>query len=198
MAENKYGKYFITETPPNPLHPQTRDKESEFPWQNTLYISGELEGKVKDAPYLETNIVLRPASEDAEGGGRPHYHNFDEYLLFLGMDPDDPFELGGEVEFWLEDEKHIITKTCAMFVPRGVYHCPFYIRRVDRPFMFITTGNTSKYAHMKFSDDPKYANYRYLDEIAEFTLGGEKYQITKTHAEYLRWRSEKDREIITE
>jgi hypothetical protein len=32
-------------------------------------------------------------------------------------DPEVPFDLDGEVEFWLEDEKRIITKTSAMFVP---------------------------------------------------------------------------------
>ena len=193
MAKRKYDKFFITETSPNPLHPQTRNRVSNFPWQNTLYINEELQ-KVKGVLYLETNIVLRPIGGGEEEGSKPHYHPFDEYLMFLGMDPDDPFELGGEVEFWIEEEKHIITRTCALFVPKGIYHCPFYIRKVKRPFMFITTGNTSKYAHMAFSDHPKYAKYMFLDEIAEFTVGGKKHKITKTYADYLRWLNENMRE----
>lgn len=197
MAETKYGKYFIAETQPNPLHPQTRNKVSDFPWTNTLYINDELQGKVKGACYLETNLVVRPTTGGPEGGGRPHNHDWDEYLIFLGTDPEDPFDLGGEVEFWMGDEKHIITKTTAMFVPRGVYHCPFYIRRVDRPFVFLTTGNTLKYRHFSFSDDPKYAKYMYLDEVAEFSLGGVEYQITKTYADYLRWLSEKSQENLS-
>jgi hypothetical protein len=193
MAKSKYSKFFITETSPNPLHPQTRNKVSNFPWMNTLYINEELQ-KVKGVLYLETNIVLRPIAGGEEEGSKPHYHPFDEYLMFLGMDPDDPFKLGGEVEFWIEEEKHIITRTCAIFVPKGIYHCPFYIRKVDRPFMFITTGNTSKYAHMAFSDDPKYSKYMFLDEIAEFTVGGKKHKITRTYADYLRWLNDKTRE----
>jgi hypothetical protein len=196
MAVSKYGKYFITETPPNPLHPQNRNKVSDLPWMNTLWINEELQGKVKGALYMETNLVLRTQTGGLESGGKPQSHDWDEYLVFLGTNPEDPFDLGGEVEFWMEGEKHIITKTCAIFVPRGVYHCPFYIRRVDRPFVFITTGNTVKYSHQSFSDDPKYAKYDYFDEIAEFSLGGEKYQITKTYADYLRWRSEKNRENL--
>lgn len=196
MAEFKYGKYYITETPPNPLHPQNRNKVSDLPWMNTLWINEELQGKVKGALYMETNLVLRTQTGGLESGGKPQNHDWDEYLVFLGTDPEDPTDLGGEVEFWMEDEKHIITKTCAIFVPRGVYHCPLYIRRVDRPFVFITTGNTVKYSHQSFSDDPKYAKYDYFDEIAEFSLGGEKYQITKTYADYLRWQSEKNRENL--
>jgi hypothetical protein len=193
MAKSKFGKFFITETSPNPLHPQTRNRISNFPWQNTLYINEELQ-KIKGVLYLETNIVLRPTAAGEEEGSKPHYHPFDEYLMFLGMDPVDPSNLGGEVEFWIEEEKHIITKTCAIFVPKGIYHCPFYIRKVNRPFMFITTGNTSKYAHMAFSDDPKYAKYMFLDEIAEFTVGRKKYKITRTYADYLRWLNDKTRE----
>ena len=193
MARRRYDKFFITETSPNPLHPQTRNRVSNFPWQNTLYINEELQ-KVKGVLYLETNIVLRPNAGGEEEGSKPHCHPFDEYLMFLGMDPDDPSELGGAVEFWIEEEKHLITKTCAIFVPKGIFHCPFYIRKVGRPFMFITTGNTSKYAHMAFSDDPKYASYMFLDEIAEFTVGGKKHRITKTYADYLHWLSGNTRE----
>lgn len=32
MAESKYGKYYITETPPNPRHPQSRIKGNPMPW----------------------------------------------------------------------------------------------------------------------------------------------------------------------
>jgi hypothetical protein len=197
MAKSKYDKFFITETPPNPLHPQNRNIVSEFPWVNTLWINEELQGKLKGAFYMETNMVLRAQEGGPESGGRPQNHDWDEYLIFLGTDPEDPFDLGGEVEFWVEDEKHVITKTCAIFIPRGVYHTPFYMRKVNRPFMFITTGNTLKYSHFSFSDDPRYADYGALDEITEFTLGGKKHKMTRTYADYLAWRAKQDRENIS-
>ena len=75
----------------------------------------------------------------------PHSHDFDEYLLFLGTDPDDHFDLHGEVEMWVGDEKRMLTQSCAVFVPAGVAHCPLVVHRVDRPFMFITTGNGAAY-----------------------------------------------------
>jgi hypothetical protein len=196
MAASKYEKYYITETPPNPLHPQNRNIVSNIPWVNTMWVNEELQGKVKGAPYLETNLVVRAHTGGPESGGRPHNHDWDEYIMFIGTSPEDPWDLGGEVEFWLEDEKHIINKTCALFVPRGVYHCPFYIRKVDRPFVLITTGGALKYSHMSYSGDPKYAKYSSYDEIAELSMGGKKYQLTQSYAEYLRWKAEKDRENL--
>jgi len=138
MAESKYGKYIITETPPNPKHPQSRNIVSDVPWCDSLYVDKELDGKVPGAYYLETCMVLRTGSRDELMVS--HAHDFDEYLLFLGMNPEDQFDLGGEVELWLGDEKHMITRTCAVFAPAGLPHCPLVVHKVDRPFMFITTG----------------------------------------------------------
>ena len=147
MAETKYGKYFIMETPPNPRHPQTRKKGNNMPWENTLYINEELNGTLKNAYYLETNMVVRTTDSDAGPVGKPHAHPHDEYLIFLGTDPEDQFDLGGEVEFWLGGEKHTFDKSCAIFIPGDVEHNPLYIHRVDLPFMFISTSNTLGYTH---------------------------------------------------
>lgn len=192
----KYEKYIIQNTPPNPSHPQNRNKVSNLPWMNTLWINNELQGKVKGAYYTETNLVLRPTSKEREGGSRPHNHDWDEYLLFIGTDPEDPFELGGEVDFWIEDEKYVINKTSAVFIPRGIYHCPIIVRKLTYPFVYVTTGNTLKYSNLSFSDNPRFVKNPFFDEIAEVSLGGEKYHITKTYADYLRWQNEKYRESV--
>ena len=144
MSESKYGKYFITETPPNPRHPETREKGNKTPLENTLFISNGLDGLIPGIPYLETSMVVRTVKGETPDT-RSHVHNFDEYLMFLGTNPEDLFDLGGEVEFWVGGEKHIITKTCAVFVPAGISHCPLYFNRLDRPFIFITSSNESKY-----------------------------------------------------
>lgn len=139
MERNKYDKYFITETPRHPEHPQSRDINSDIPWCDSLYIDKELDGTVKGAFYLETCMVLRTGA--LKSLTESHSHSFDEYLVFLGTNPEDQFDLGGEVELWLGDEKHIITRTCAVFAPAGMPHCPLVVHRVDRPFIFFTTGN---------------------------------------------------------
>jgi len=151
MTESKYGRYYITETPPNPRHPQSRIKDNPMPWENTLYINDELNGTIRGAFYLETNMVLRTSTGDV--GSKSHSHPHAEYLIFLGTDPEDLFDLGGEVEFWVGGEKHIITKSCAVFIPGEVEHCPLYFHRVDRPFMFISTSNSLGYRHVGDNKD---------------------------------------------
>ena len=164
MPESKYDINYITETPRNPIHPQARDAVSDMPVINTLWVNDELQGKLKGAFYLETSLVVRATEGPPEMGGKPHKHDWDEYLVFLGTDPKDPFDLGGEIEFWVGGEKHLITKSCAVFCPRGVYHCPLYTRRVDRPFICFSVGNTTRYRHAKYSDDPKWDGYMQIDD----------------------------------
>ena len=88
-------------------------------------------GRSPGAYYLETCMMLRTGSTpDLQ---EPHSHDFDEYLVFLGTDPDDHFDLGGEVELWVGDEKRLLTRSCAVFVPAGVPHCPL-----------VSTGSTGR------------------------------------------------------
>jgi hypothetical protein len=46
-----------------------------------------------------------------------HTYDFDEIIAFIGTNPDGIHNLGGEVELWLAGEKHLITKSCLVFVP---------------------------------------------------------------------------------
>lgn len=92
---------------------------------------------------------------------KPHNHDFDEYLVFLGTNPKDASDLGGELEIWLGDEeKHIINKSSAVFIPRGLYHTPIYFKRVDTPIVMIRTGNTLKYENLSYSQDTKWADLK--------------------------------------
>ena len=66
-------------------------------------------------------------------------------LGFFGSDFDAPYDLGGEIEFWLEDEKFLLTKSCLIFVPKGMYHCPLVIREVRRPIFHFSSGPGGAY-----------------------------------------------------
>ena len=62
-----------------------------------------------------------------------HTHDCDETLGFAGSNMANVDELGGEIELWLEDEQLIITRSCLVFIPKGMKHCPMFVRRVERP-----------------------------------------------------------------
>jgi len=79
----------------------------------------------------------------ASGSGSTH--DFDEILGFCGTNFDDPTDLCGEIELWLGDEPQILTKSCIVFIPRGLVHCPLRIKRVDRPIFHFGTGTSGMY-----------------------------------------------------
>ena len=76
---------------------------------------------------------------------QPHAHPFPELLSFFGLDMDHPERLNAEVEFWMEDEKYTLNKSCMIYVPKGMKHCPLIIHRVDRPIFHFTTGPGKDY-----------------------------------------------------
>lgn len=89
--------------------------------------------------------------DTAVGNGEdfvPHKHDYEEIFLFLGTDPQNTADLGGEVEFWLgegeELERVVFNTSSAVYVPPGVAHFPQYFRNVKRPVMTMvimpTTG----------------------------------------------------------
>ena len=68
----------------------------------------------------------------------PHIHDhshddYDEIVLHIGMDPDNPEELGAKIEFVVGGETLVIDKTSALFIPRGVDHGPLTWKSVEKP-----------------------------------------------------------------
>jgi hypothetical protein len=68
-----------------------------------------------------------------------HVHDYDQIILFMGTDTDNIGELGAEVELSLgeEGEKHMITTSTAVSVPRGLPHFPATINRMDQRFIYM-------------------------------------------------------------
>jgi mannose-6-phosphate isomerase-like protein (cupin superfamily) len=135
MSESKYAKFIITE----PMAEEHGYEEKDGPdvMAAMAYLDG---GVVKDAFYVETHWFMKPTKYSPE----KHTHDFDETLGFFGGDPNDPIDLNGEVELWIEDERHMLTKSCLVYIPAGVNHCPMHIRRADRPIFHFSTGMTGK------------------------------------------------------
>jgi hypothetical protein len=67
-----------------------------------------------------------------------HSHPYPEILGFYGSDPENPFDLGGEVELYIDDEAHIITKSTMVFIPPNTLHCPITVLKVDRPIFHFS------------------------------------------------------------
>jgi hypothetical protein len=139
MSETKYGKYIITE-----LKPKTK-----APWApvfkpeeliSILFLDSSV---VKGAFYVESAWMLPPFANETHG--EAHKHNFDEVLAFIGSNPENPHDLYAEAEVPLGDEVHTVTKSCLIFVPKGIQHGPINFKRIDRPIFHFSCGTSKKY-----------------------------------------------------
>jgi len=128
MAATAYGNYILTK-------PRIKPMVKEPAFRATFGLNEDLMAGIRK---FDTNfnfvVVLTPHVL----ADPPHKHGCDEILFFIGMDPENPTDLGGEVEIALGDdwEKNIITTSAVICLPPGVNHCPMYVRKVTRPFYF--------------------------------------------------------------
>ena len=129
MAKTKYDKYFIRELKPDEI----RGPGSTIVRLNDTIMKGS-------HFYWVLLIPNRPLSKDiAAVGHPPHIHKDAELLFHIGTNPDDPTDLGAEVEFYMgkEMERHIITKSCVVYIPPGFIHAPWRPLKTYRPWVFV-------------------------------------------------------------
>ncbi len=139
MSQSRTAKYIVTE-----LKMPEAKKKIDAEYSRFAKRIRWLDDKVVEGAFhMNTAWYLRPAAKTIED--RPHVHDSDEIIGFFGSNADEPYDLGGEVEMWLEDEKHVIDRSAMIFVPAGMVHCPLVIKRVDRPIFHFTTVTGGQY-----------------------------------------------------
>jgi hypothetical protein len=139
MPEKKYEKYVITEISPELASASYDGKPKDIPPGGAARLFWIDDYVAKGSFHVQCVWCLKASDGSIE---RAHTHDFDEVISFLGTDPEHPYDLGGEIEIWLDDEKYVINKSCLVFVPKGLKHCPLSITRMDRPFLhFVATSS---------------------------------------------------------
>ncbi len=87
----------------------------------------------------------------------PHIHDFDQIMCFLGSDQNDLSDLWGEVEICLgnEMEKHMITTTTAVAIPKGMPHMPATINKMEKRMLLMVISLAPKYSCTPLPTDKK-------------------------------------------
>jgi hypothetical protein len=164
LAETEYGKYFIGANAPAGQPP--------LPGILVAYLDGEA---MKGSNYYMV-VKMDTTPENKEIWGKnwghvssgPHTHEVAELLVHIGTNPDDPSDLGAEVEMCMGKnlEKHIITKSTIVYIPPGTIHCPWTIKRVDRPFIFmqILQGPFSRKSYKELIPEKDRGQMLFIDE----------------------------------
>jgi len=139
VSETKYGKYIITEV----------KKKIEAPWApvvkpdeliRMLFLDNSV---AKGAFYVESAWQL-PAFAN-ESRGESHTHDYDEVIAFFGSDPENPHDLNAEAQIHIGGEVHTVTKSCLIFVPKGVPHGPIDFKKQKKPIFHFSCGTSKKY-----------------------------------------------------
>jgi hypothetical protein len=143
MSESKYGKYICTELKPEAQERDRTRQGVDRMAKYAMYMDSEV---IPGAMYAEC-VWLSPGYLDSpeemrasEGSPPAHTHPFDEVIGFFGTSLDDPYDLGGETELWLEDEKFELTNSFMVFAPAGMRHCPIKHITQDRRIFHFTLG----------------------------------------------------------
>ena len=132
MTESKYDKYVTTELKIPEAKQETAADYAKYATR-ILWV----DGNVVPGSFLSYASWYFKAGKTLEDA--PHVHDADEMLGFFGSDPNNPHDLCGEIEIWLEDEKQSITKSVMLFIPAGMKHCPLVLKRIDRPIFHFGT-----------------------------------------------------------
>ena len=132
MAETKYGKYFLRGPRPGETRPVFQDV--------VVYLDDDV---IKGSFYFVFTYIRPEAVPPVHG---PHTHDHPEILGYFGCNPDDPFDLGAELELSMgeEMENHTFTKSTLIYIPPRLVHCPIVYKRVDRPFIFVYSVPANK------------------------------------------------------
>ncbi len=83
-------------------------------------------------------ITWWPISQPFEMVSETHFHDFDQYIMFMGGDIRNMMDLGGEVEFSLGEpdgklEKLVFTRAAVVYVKAGMRHGPLNFKKVNDP-----------------------------------------------------------------
>jgi hypothetical protein len=144
MAETKYGKYFITYDPrrwPNERRPVMARMEDSVMKGSHFYIV-----------HWVFPDFAEPLGDYPYAGHPPHIHKDAELLFHIGTNPDDPMDLGAEVEMYMgpELERHVFNKTTVIYIPPNFIHAPWRPLKTERPWIFIEVNQGPSHTEKSF------------------------------------------------
>ncbi len=161
MAETKYGKYFIDHDNekwrwPAEMRPVMARMDNSvingsffylIHWMFPTGMSRNPEA-LKDRPGAITPEIMNHPM----GGHPPHIHKDAELLFHIGTDPDNPMDLGAEVQMYMgpEMERHVFNRTCCIYIPPNFIHAPWKPLKTTRPWIFIEVNQGLMHTEKSF------------------------------------------------
>ena len=137
----EYAKYFVQDlqTPPGMITPEFAKFYSSFA-NRVLWMDGNV------CPgAFQMNTAWYHSVPERDPVFPEHSHPYAEIVGFMGSNPDDPYDLGGIVEFGINGEMHRLTRSTMIFAPPDVPHSPIRILEVTRPIFHFSVVMNAEY-----------------------------------------------------
>jgi hypothetical protein len=83
--------------------------------------------------YIEVGWVYDMPEPNPHIFEHSHREGCREIVLHIGSDPNNPEDLGAEIEFVVDGQPVVFDTTSAIYVPEGVKHGPVTWNRLTRP-----------------------------------------------------------------
>ncbi|NLO47948.1 MAG: hypothetical protein GX111_06480 [Clostridiales bacterium] len=130
----QYAKYFIQELkePADMGTPEFRELYNKFA-KRVLWMDSDV---CQGAFQMNTAWYFSVPERDPIF--TEHVHDYDELIGFYGSNPDDPYDLGGVIEFSVNGEARRLTRSTMIFLPGGASHNPMRILEVNRPIFHFS------------------------------------------------------------
>ena len=143
ILNNESGKYaanFVQVSPGPGMDPEFKAIYDKFA-KRIIWMDGEV------CPgAFQMNTAWYCAVPERDPIFTEHVHDdCDELIGFFSSDPENPYDLGGEIEYTVGGEAHLLTKSTMIFVPANLPHNPMRILKVDRPIFHFSVVTKTKY-----------------------------------------------------
>ncbi len=127
--DKNYHGYFKSGPPPG---------KSDSPY--TVFMDNDI---IPGSFHFSSAFITKPSLPTEHD---LHTHPDRVVLGFFGNDPENVFDLGAEIEISMgpEQEKHVFNQATAVFLPPGLVHGAVKVKKLQRPFIFVTCSDGHK------------------------------------------------------
>ena len=187
MTEGRYGKHIVAELYEMPELPPEQAWKARpgrgmvdgrrRTMEHMVWMDSNV---IPDAFYCEAVwlwpepelTITDPQQAKSSTGVPAHVHPFPEVLSYCGTDVEHPEELYCQVEFWMEEEKYLLDKSFACYIPAGVKHCPLRRHNMTQPLFHYAISPNRNYIT---SNTPGAAGHRWAEEAGRPGCGYARY-----------------------
>jgi hypothetical protein len=138
----KNAKYAVDKAKANPKYPPFEARTDPEIVKPVITVDNEV---VPGAQFYADTRWILPGTKGELQLCDSHTHKFGEMLGFFGYNYDNIQDLGAEIEITIDNERNILDRSFAAYVPPGVQHGPIIVRNVQRPIFWVSSGRAPKY-----------------------------------------------------